>query len=170
VGQALNTIGSQIRSNQARGLEAIGRKVDDNIAKLNDVVAAIQRGMRVMAVGLDYARYNRFDQLTPKVYGAGEHRQVQADWDYAPSRDEYDYCVQFVITAALRLAELEADTVRPSWVRAPAATTFKSVDTCAGIQVRSDQFVTSGSFRAVVQVGPEFQRVVRPGGSQRGSQ
>jgi hypothetical protein len=128
-----------------------------------------------MAVGLDYARYNRFDQLTPKVYGAGEHRQVQADWDYAPSRDEYDYCVQFVITAALRLAELEADTVRPSWVRAPrgddvklpalsrvlarlighaAATTFKSVDTCAGIQVRSDQFVTSGSSFPIVHACP----------------
>jgi hypothetical protein len=118
MGGALNTIGGQIRSNQVRGLQAIGRKVDDNFAALNDVVAAIQRGIRVMAVGLEYARYNRFDQLTPKVYGTGEHRKVQADFDYAPSRDEYDYCVQFVITAALRLADLEADTAKPSWVRA----------------------------------------------------
>jgi len=118
MGQALNTIGSQIRSSQTRGLQAIGHKVDDNIAKLNNVVAAIQRGMRVIGVGLDYAQYNRFDQLTPKVYGTGEHRQVQAAFDYAPSRDEYDYCVQFVITAALRLGDLEADTVMPSWIRA----------------------------------------------------
>jgi hypothetical protein len=117
MGAALNTISSQIRSNQARGLEAIGRNVDDNIHQLNEVVAAIQRGMRVMAVGLEYARYNRFDQLTPKVFGSGEHRRVQADFDYAPSRDEYDYCVQFVIAAALRLAELEADTAKPSWIR-----------------------------------------------------
>ncbi len=73
--------------------------------------------MRVMAVGLEYACYNRFDQLTPKVFGSGEYRRVQADVDYAPSRDEYDYCVQFVITATLRLAELEADTAKPSWVR-----------------------------------------------------
>jgi hypothetical protein len=118
MGQALNTIGSQIHSNQTRGLQAIGKKADENLAKLNDVVAAIQRGMRVMAVGLEYARYNRFDQLTPRVYGTGEHRQTRADFDYAPSRDEYDYCVQFVITAALRLAELETDTVKPSWIRA----------------------------------------------------
>jgi hypothetical protein len=124
MGQALNTIGSQIRSNQVRGLEAIGRKVDENIAKLNDVVAAIQRGMRVMAVGLEYAQYNRFDQLTPKVYGTGEDRKIQADFDYAPSRDEHDYCVQLVITAALRLAELEADTVKPLLdPRAPGETT-----------------------------------------------
>jgi hypothetical protein len=48
MGAALNTIGSQIRSNQARGLEAIGREIDKNFAKLNDVVAAIQHGIRVM--------------------------------------------------------------------------------------------------------------------------
>ena len=113
----MNTIGNQIRSNQARGLQAIGQKVDENIAKLNEVVAAIQRGMRVMAVGLEYAQFNRFDQLTPRVFGTGEHRTIHADFDYDPSRDEYDYCVQFVITAALRLTELEADTAKPSWIR-----------------------------------------------------
>jgi hypothetical protein len=118
MGPAMGTVGREIRSNQARGLEAIGQEVDDNLAKLNDVVAAIQRGMRVMAVGIDYARYNRFDQLTPKVWGAGEHRRVDADFNYAPTREEYDDCVQFVITAALRLAELEADTAEPSWRRA----------------------------------------------------
>lgn len=78
----------------------------------------MQRGMRVMAIGIDYARYNRFVQLTPKVFGTGEHRQVRVDFDYAPTRHEYDDCVQFVITAALRLAELEADTAQPSWRRA----------------------------------------------------
>jgi hypothetical protein len=117
MGPALATLGVQMRSNQTRGLQAIGRKVDENIAKLNDVVAAIQRGMRVMAIGLEYSRYNRFDQLTPRVYGIGDGRTVRADFDYAPSREEYDYCLQFVITAALRLAELEADTAKPSWVR-----------------------------------------------------
>ena len=31
----------------------------DAFAQLSDVVAAMQRGMRVTAVGLDYARYDR---------------------------------------------------------------------------------------------------------------
>lgn len=118
VASAMTTIASQIRSIQARGLQAIGKKVDDNIAQLNDVVAAMQRGMRVMAVGIDYARYNRFEQLTPKVSGTGEHRRVNAEADYAPTHEEYDDCVQFVIAAALRLAELEADATQPSWHRA----------------------------------------------------
>jgi hypothetical protein len=115
MGPALGVVERALRPNQARGLQATGTKVDDNLAQLNDVVAAIQRGMRVLAVGIDYARYNRFDQLTPKVFGAGENRTVQADFDYAPTREEYDDCVQFVVTAALRLAELEADAAEPSW-------------------------------------------------------
>lgn len=86
----------------------------DAFAQLSDVVAAMQRGMRVTAVGLDYARYDRFDQLTPRVFGTGEHRRVNADFDYAPTRQEYDDCVQFVVATALRLAELEADAAQPS--------------------------------------------------------
>ncbi len=118
MGSAMGTVGQALRSNQARGLEAIGKKVDDNLAQLNDVVAAMQRGMRVMALGIDYARYNRFEQLTPKVFGAGEHRRVSAEFDYAPTRQEYDDCVQFVIATALRLGQLEADAAKPSWRQA----------------------------------------------------
>ncbi len=118
MGSAMGTLGRELRSNSARGLEAIGKKVDDNLAQLNDVVAAMQRGMRVMAVGIDYARYNRFEQLTPKVFGTGEHRRVDVDFDYAPTHEEYDDCVQFVIATALRLAELEARAAQPSWRRA----------------------------------------------------
>jgi hypothetical protein len=118
MGSAMGTVGQALRSNQARGLQAIGKKVDDNLAQLNDVVAAMQRGMRVMALGIDYARYNRFEQLTPKVSGAGEHRRVSAEFDYAPTRQEYDDCVQFVIAVALRLAQLEADAAQPSWRQA----------------------------------------------------
>jgi hypothetical protein len=118
MGSAMNTVGQALRSNQTRGLVVIGKKVDDKFNQLDDVVAALQRGMRVVAVGLDYARYNRFEQLTPKVWNSGDQRQVQVDSDYAPTRGEYDDCVQFVITAALRLAELEADAADPSWLRA----------------------------------------------------
>jgi len=118
LGAAMNAVASQLRSNQARGLQAIGKKADDQIDQLKEAVAAIQRGMRVIAIGVDYARYNRFEQLTPQVYGTGEHRRVSAEAGYAPTHDEYEDCVQFVITVALRVAELEADTAQPSWHRA----------------------------------------------------
>lgn len=119
MGPALGTVGRGLRSNQSRGLQAIGEKVDKNLAQLNNVVAAMQRGMRVMAIGIDYGSYNRFEQLTPRVvFGAGDQRHVSADADYAPTREEYDDCVQFVIEVALRLGQLAAETAGPSWRRA----------------------------------------------------
>jgi hypothetical protein len=118
---AMNTIANQLRSNHAGGLRPIGEKADHEIDRLKEAVAAMQGGMRVMAIGIDYARYNRFEQLTPQVYGTGEHRRVGADADYAPTRDEYEDCVQFVITVALRLADLDAHTAQPSWHRARSA-------------------------------------------------
>jgi hypothetical protein len=43
-----------------------------------------------------------------------------------------------------------------------AATTFRSVVPCAGIQTRSDQSVTSGASLPVVHARPESQKVVHP--------
>jgi hypothetical protein len=47
---------------------------------------------------------------------------------------------------------------------------IRSVVRCLGIRTCSDQFATSGVFLSAVHVRPESQKVVRPGGSQRGSQ
>jgi hypothetical protein len=100
-----------------RGTQNIGRNVDRHLSEITEAVASIQRGMRVVALGNDYGRYNRFEQLTPKVYGTDDNRRVDVDAFYAPTRDEYDDCVQFVISVALRVADLETQSARPSWRR-----------------------------------------------------
>jgi hypothetical protein len=101
--------------NNRRGVIAVGGKVDKRIRELTNAVAAMQRGMRVLALGIDYGRYDRFQRLTPRVYGQGEHRRVQKDADYAPTSEEYDFCVQFVVAVSLRIAEVEANAVPVSW-------------------------------------------------------
>jgi len=101
--------------NQRRGIINIGRNVDKRIEELTNAAATMQRGMRVLALGIDYGRYDRFERLTPRVWGQGEYRQVRTDADYAPTREEYDYCVQFVVTVSLRIAEVEANAVPVSW-------------------------------------------------------
>ena len=60
---------------------------------------------------------------------------------------------------------------RPTDTRREALTpgSIRSVDSRAGVQNRSDQFVTSGSSLPVVQPGPDHPKVVHPCGSQRGS-
>jgi hypothetical protein len=115
LGSAMNTVASNIHSNHSQGLRTIGQKADKQIDQLKEAVAAIQRGMRVVAMGIDYTRYDQFTQLTPQVYGTGEDRRVDTEAGYAPNRDEYEDCVQFVITVALRVAELQAHTAQPSW-------------------------------------------------------
>jgi hypothetical protein len=111
---AMTRIGSAIRINNAGDLTSAGRKIDDEMRKLTDVVAAMQRGMRVMAVGIDYPQYVRFEQLTPQVYRSPGDRQIMADQNYAPTHDEFQDCYEFVISVSLRMARLE--TSQPSWL------------------------------------------------------
>lgn len=43
-------------------------------------------------------------------------REYRAPETYAPTADDFAYCFQFVVTAALRLASAEAQLVAPAWV------------------------------------------------------
>jgi hypothetical protein len=115
IASAFQQIASAIRGNNSRSIANIGQKLGRSVDQLSEAVPQIQQAMRVMALGLDYSRYARFERLTPQVYGTGEHRSVHPGPGYAPDQEEYEYCVQFVISAALRMAELEAQSLTPSW-------------------------------------------------------
>jgi hypothetical protein len=108
------------RQNDRRSIDAISEKLDHRVDELTRTAAAVQKGMRAVALGIDYGQYMRFEQLTPAVRGRDEYRQVRAGPGYDPTEDEYRDCQQFVITAALRLAELEARNVAPSWQPGPS--------------------------------------------------
>jgi hypothetical protein len=59
----------------------------------------------------------------------------------------------------------------PAWAQATQQSPdFRSVVPCAGIRPRSDQSVTSDASLPAVHARPDSLKVVRPGGSQRGSQ
>ena len=49
--EAMGAVERQLRSGAP--LRPAGKKVDEDISQLQDVVAAMQRGMRVMAIGID---------------------------------------------------------------------------------------------------------------------
>ena len=73
-------------------------------------LTGIERSMRVLAVGLDYRQYARFQLIVPPVVniasGDGLARPVPG---FQVSRDDYDFCRQFVIETALQLAEMDFD-------------------------------------------------------------
>jgi hypothetical protein len=92
------------------------RSLADHIAQLTQAASEMQRGLRVIALGIDYRQAARFVQLTPRIlYFADDHVERHFPPGYAPSSAEFDYCRQFIITVALRVAELEAYTALPSW-------------------------------------------------------
>jgi hypothetical protein len=124
VGDALQSLAHEMRSRQAGNIRIVAQRVDRNISQLNVTVSAMQDGMRVLSLGIDYARYTLFEQLTPRIARDDEEKPVlTVAADYAPTREEYDFCVQFLIGVALRVAEVDASAVKPSWVSARAAGT-----------------------------------------------
>jgi hypothetical protein len=67
----------------------------------------MQLGMRVIALGIDYRQFARFKQLTPNIvyYITGSTRR-HTPLDYAPTSADFEFCRQFIVTAALRIAEV----------------------------------------------------------------
>ena len=97
------------------------RRLAEQIDWVTRTAREAQGALRIIALGIDYGRYHRFRQLTPRVsLNYDETREVFHDPDYAPTVAEFDFCRQFLITVALQLAEVEAHLVPPSWAPIPA--------------------------------------------------
>ncbi|MFD0857160.1 hypothetical protein ACFQ07_33460 [Actinomadura adrarensis] len=77
---------------------------------------ALQTAMRVVALGIEYHRYDKFQKLTPSVeHMRNGDRRIYPHPDYAPTSEDFAYCERFLVTVALRLAEVEAHRVTPPW-------------------------------------------------------
>jgi hypothetical protein len=92
-------------------------RLADEYTQIRDVTRALQEGMRLMVLGVDFHQYQRFTQLTPSVgyYGNSPEPRFSVEAGYAPNQEEFDFCRQFVTTVALRLTEINARAVPPSW-------------------------------------------------------
>jgi hypothetical protein len=88
----------------------IDPQLDRHIKAITDAVGQMQRGLRVLAVGLDYRRYARFEMLVPHILRFLDgHRDVRPMPGLQTGEEEYQFCRQFVIEAALHLAEMDFD-------------------------------------------------------------
>jgi len=81
-----------------------------HLAQVEDALDRMQRAFRVLAMGVDYRRYARFDLLVPKVARFMDgHRDVRPVPGFQVGDEEYQFCKQFVIETALHLAEMDFD-------------------------------------------------------------
>jgi hypothetical protein len=91
-------------------LRQIDMDFDRFIKAITDAVGEMQRAIRVLAVGLDYRRYARFEMLIPRIDRyAGGHREVRPVPGLQVGDEEYQFCRQFVIETALHLTEMDFD-------------------------------------------------------------
>ena len=86
--------------------------------RINRSLGDMQRAMRVLAMGLDYRRYARFEMLVPRIaHFADGHREVWAVPGLQVGGDEYQFCRLFVIETAVHLAEMDFDLDLPGIAR-----------------------------------------------------
>jgi hypothetical protein len=88
----------------------VGSKLGNLILRMTEAVGEMQHALRVLAVGLDYRRYARFDMLVPRIVRFMDgHREVRTVPGLQIGGEEYQFCKLFVIEAAIHLAEMDFD-------------------------------------------------------------
>ncbi|MEU5147550.1 hypothetical protein AB0G42_10190 [Streptomyces yangpuensis] len=122
-GLSLRTAFGRSHSND---IIAAGRALEH----LEEAVTALQDGLQWMALGGNLHHYARFQSLTPRsIYwmAGDDEASVQQALDSpdvtsrTPTREEFEFCRQFVVTTALRRADLDAHILTPSWQREAAS-------------------------------------------------
>jgi hypothetical protein len=102
VGQTGGTIGDQLRQQE---LVRFANEV-------SQAFASVQRGLKILSLGLDYNRYARFTHLTPSVMRDNGQLTCPAALNMnrrEATAEECQDCLDFVIDAALRLQEAEQE-------------------------------------------------------------
>ncbi|WUD72118.1 hypothetical protein OG937_10670 [Streptomyces sp. NBC_00510] len=114
-------------------LESAFRKVDRDTSRIgtrlghvSEAVVDIQDAMRIMSIGLDFPQYVRFRGLLPTIWSQDDEQDAKIAQHYNESgrvvdQEEFEFCRQFLVTAALRVAEVEAHRQLPSWHRQVAS-------------------------------------------------
>ncbi|MFF2721963.1 hypothetical protein [Streptomyces sp. NPDC058011] len=104
--------GERTHRNPTHAVDKAGKQFQ----QLSSTVFEMQAALRVMTLGLDLHRYFRFKALCPDVdkYADQRVKFYDAGGRFQADEDGFAYCEQFVLAAALRLAELEGHTI-PTW-------------------------------------------------------
>lgn len=108
-------------------LEQFSRKSAGVVRKLIESVESMQEALKVVALGVDYRRYSRFKMLAPGFMKTmdGTYHLHWRQGTSQPSTAEAQFCIDFVIEAALKIREFDYDVQPPPWLRqsGPSATT-----------------------------------------------
>lgn len=95
------------------------------LEQMEKTIGALQDGFQWVALGGNLYHYARFQMLTPStIHWAGGTDEEAIDRiltsqrvaSMKPTREEFEFCRQFVVTTALRQADVETHIQAPSWL------------------------------------------------------
>lgn len=147
------------------------RDLSEHLKKLSAAFAEIEPVLSVLTLGVEYRQFARFRGVTPKIVAMADGSCIVADDTRRPrTNGDIVFAIDFTITAALRLREIDPDppnggselpfeskpvfrVVRPNHRRRTRMNT-------TGLMMR-----IGGGFEAWIRHGEELGRM-KPGGSE----
>lgn len=87
-----------------------GREIARYLDSMHESISAMQKAMRVIAFGIDFRRYSRFQSFTPSLIRTLDGTYHVHDMGGEPrTKGMLQFCVDFVIESAIQLREFDYD-------------------------------------------------------------
>lgn len=85
------------------------RGLQDFALKIERSIGDIQRGLKILSMGLDYRKYSKFRLLTPMIFVSAGGERLIAGSSSKGTRDDLSFCIDFVLESALDLQAFDYD-------------------------------------------------------------
>ena len=104
--------GNYLSSSSFMGLRShnspLGRDFPRFIDEVKYSIEEMQKAIKILALGIDYKRYTKFNTLTPFVYHTGDGKyQLQRDDSYKETKGDAEFCFDFIIEVSITLQEFD---------------------------------------------------------------
>jgi len=77
---------------------------------VTEAIAAIQKAIKILSFGIDYKKYVKYDSIVPFVeFSINKTPHFTMSEDMNLSREDLDFCINFIVESALKLQEFDFD-------------------------------------------------------------
>lgn len=102
--------GKDLSFNSAFHMGIKDRKMSEFVDKVKDSLEAMQKAIKVMSLGIDYKKFVKFNLLTPNIVRTlGGYHVAQIYGEKKWTKENCQYCIDFVIDSSLKLQEFDFD-------------------------------------------------------------
>jgi hypothetical protein len=90
--------------------DQVGRKLGEFIDKVKDSLDGIQKAVKILSFGIDYKMFVKFKLLTPTIMRMVGGKRIAQVWGNKKwTKENCQYCIDFVLDSSLKLQEFDFD-------------------------------------------------------------